>query len=383
VEEITGASRAAYGHRGHGAIVLHGTDVAPIQPGAPVTDSQKVCLVLSGGVALGAYQAGAYAALHEREALWPKRIAASSVGAVNAALIAGGPPEERVARLRAFWEGMAMELGPTGPAWLGMEGPWRHAWSWMSVVQTRMFGRPGVFRPRVADVMLANADGLYDLGPLRARLVQCVDFARLNDGRVRLSIVATDVETGERVVFDTHSGDRIGPDHLIASCSLLPDFGPVQIDGRWLGDGGLVANAPAENALAGETGHRDIVCFVIDLFCAEGARPATLEEAAARRWDLIFANQTEEALRGLEREHRLRRALARHEGGRGTVKLIHLSHRAPPHEAGPAKPFDFSRASLAERWQAGYLDMEEAVRLTSSAAPRARGERGVRLSVWS
>jgi NTE family protein len=152
---------------------------------------------------------------------------------VNAAVIAGSPPGQRVQQLQEFWEAMTLEPAPLGTVWLWpwAGGFWRHAYSWTSVLQTRLFGRAGVFQPRLSELMLQDVTSVYDRTPLRAKLEHFIDFDRLNGGDVRVSVVATDIETGEEVLFDTHRSDRIGPDHLIASCGFLPDFPPVEIDG--------------------------------------------------------------------------------------------------------------------------------------------------------
>jgi NTE family protein len=238
-----------------------------------------------------------------------------------------------------------------------------------------MFGRPGAFQPRLPDLMLRDVTSVYDLAPLRSTLERFVDFDRLNDGALRVRVVTTDIETGEAVIFDTGRGDRIRPDHLIASCGFLPDFPPLEIDGRQLGDGGLVANAPMETVLLDRQNHDDLLCFVVDVFSPDGGRPTTLEEAAARRWDLMFGNQSRRILRSLEMEFRLRGALARlardlgpkarqnpklgavlKEASERTATLLYLSYRPPRQEAGPEKPFDFSRAAIDDRWEAGFLD---------------------------
>jgi NTE family protein len=344
----------------------------------------QVSLVFSGGVALGAYQAGAYATMHEREHLWPRHLAGSSIGAVNAALIAGSAPAERVDRLREFWRTAALEPLLDVP-WLGWTaGPFRHAHSWLGVLQTRLLGRPGLFRPRPPELMMKSMTSLYDLAPLRGHLEEIIDFDRLNGGDIRLSVVTTDIETGQPVVFDTGRGDRIGPHHLLATCGFLPDFPPVEIDGRLLGDGGLVANAPIEPVLSSEGSAGDLLCFVVDVFSPGGGRPGNLEEAAARRWDLLFGNQSRQSLASLQREYRLRWALGRlaaqlgpswrpdpelalpfDEAVEQAVTIVYLTYRAPSHEAGPEKPFDFSRATLMDRWDAGALDMAAAIGLAA------------------
>jgi NTE family protein len=325
--------------------------------GAP---RRNISVVLSGGVALGAYQAGAYAALHGHGGMEPDRLAASSIGAVNAALIAGNTPQNRMARLQAFWHEARLDVLPALPERIA--APWRHTYSWLSVLHTRLFGRSGHFTPRLPQLMLWNGASVYDLAPLKRQLERFVDFGLLNSGKPRVSVVTTDIETGEEVVFDTRAGSTIGPDHLLASCGFLPDFPPVEIGGRLLGDGGLIANAPVETALRDEDGSADVLCFIVDLFSSSGSRPQTLEQAAARRWDLLFGNQTRQALGRLARERRFRPAGPR-------VKVFHLAYRAPAHEAGPEKPFDYSAAALAERWDAGYRDMQEALGLASAKGP--------------
>ncbi len=324
------------------------------------------CLVLSGGIALGAYQGGAYAALHERTELWPKYIAGSSIGAVNGAIIAGTAPAERVKALAAFWRGAESDRWWPGARWVDQAPPpFRQAYRWLLALQTRMLGCPGVMRPRTLQALLGNTLSLYDLSPLRARLVQLVDFERLNRGEVHLNVTTTDVETGEPVTFDTARGDVIGPDHLIASCGFVPEFPPVEIGGRLLADGGLTANMPIEAILDGVRGReRDVLCFAIDLFAPAGTRPATLAQVASRSLDLILGGQTDRALRAL--------AHGKKAAARRPARVVPLRYHARPDEPGPHRLFDFSKAALSERWAAGYTDMVEAIATTEIGA-EARG----------
>lgn len=150
---------------------------------------------------------------------------------------------------------------------------------------------------------------MYDLEPLRKRASELIDFDHLNLGSIRLTVCTTDIITGEMVFFDTSKGDRITIDHLLASCGFVPDFSPVEIGGRMLGDGGLSANAPFE-AIAQEQIKQDLTCFVLDLFSRDGAMPATLEQSLARKNDLIFANQTWVQLRSCQRQHALLAAVS-------------------------------------------------------------------------
>jgi NTE family protein len=197
-------------------------------------------------------------------------------------------------------------------------------------------------------------------------------------------VTTTDAETGETATFDTERGDRIRPDHLLASCGLFPDFAPTEIGGRMLADGGFAANAPVEAVLS-DAGSEDMLCFVVDLFSARGQRPRTLEDAASRQWELLFGNQTREKLNRMEHEHRLRQALHRLAAqlgpefepdadiapllagdAPGSVHVLHLAYRPKAYEAGPEKAFDFSQSTLGDRWRAGVSDMEEAIRLAAS-----------------
>jgi NTE family protein len=272
-------------------------------------------------------------------------LAGSSVGAVNAALIAGSRPDDRIETLRRFWNG-----GDLWTAFMsagGWSGELRHVQNWLSVLQTRIFGAAGHFRPRLSLNPMKRFKSLYDLTPMRNRLVTLVDFDRLNNDSVRVSVAATDVETGELVVFDTGAGTRIGMEHLLASCGFLPEFAPVEVDGRLLGDGGLYANAPVEIVLNTWT---QGPIFVIDLFASGGTRPASLEAALERKNDLIFGNQT---LRFLNAYAKVVRP--------DLAPIVYLSYRPSEHEAGPEKTFDLSRATMSDRWKAGMLDMEHAL----------------------
>lgn len=332
-------------------------------------------MIFAGGVGLGAYEAGAYAALHQGGKLLPTWFAGSSAGAVNAALIAGNPLDRRIDTLRRFWRAAPFPTATHAAMWR----PWRHMHNWLSAIEARLLGSPGHFRPRLPPNPYRSFSSLYDLAPLRETLRELVDFERLNAGDTRVSVAATDIETGDLVVFDTAAKrDRIEIDHLLASCGFLPEFAPVEIGGRLLGDGGLAANAPLEAVLGQQDGH--FLCFVVDVYSRDGARPTDLETALARKEDLVFANQTYLRLQALAREGELRAQLAQlaerltpktrrdpaiapalAAGMTGRTTVFYLSYRAPPEEAGPEKSFDMSATTVALRWRAGALDMEEAI----------------------
>lgn len=307
-----------------------------------MADRQNV-LVLGGGLGLGAYHAGVYEAFTAQPLHW---LCGSSIGAVTAALIAGSRPEQRVEALRAYWD-------QDGAPRERRADPARHAFAWMSALSTRLLGSGGHFHPRLT-IDMTRFRSIYDLAPTRDRLRQLVDFERLNAGEIRITMAATDLSSGDAVLFDS-TRDRIEIDHVLASCGFLPEFAPVEIGGRWLGDGGLSINAPFEPALAIEAPLR---LYVSDPFARDGALPVGLEAASERKNDLMMGNQTYQRLKLGVEARRLRWQLARNEVPDDEIYL--LSYRPGPEEAGPEKSFDFSRSAIAQRWRAGLRDMQAA-----------------------
>ena len=298
---------------------------------------RTVCLVLSGGVALGSYHAGVYDALHGAgcDVSW---IAGSSIGAINGALITGTSPERRTEVLRSYW----LSAAPWAP--LARNGPLRHAFNWMNVAQARFLGSPRHLR-------IGGLGSIYDLRPTADFLEEAVDFGRLNSGDTRFTVATVDIESGRTVFFDS-AKERIGIDHILASCGFLPEFAPVEILGRLLGDGGLAVNAPFEPILD-ELEGTDITVLISDLFARDGVRPRSLQEALERKSGLIFGNQT------YARLDIYRRFWERH--GICGPSIIYLSYQPAPDEAGPEAPFDFSRISAEDRWRSGALDAAGAI----------------------
>ncbi len=360
-------------------------------------------LVLSGGIALGAFEAGAYAALEEAGVPPLHWLAGSSAGAVAAALIAGNPPGKRVARLREFWEGVAGDPNPAATFLLGPPPPagvWRRAYNQSAVIQSLLLGRPGLYRPRLAPIpMIGQVPALYDLEPLLERLRAMVDFDRLNGGEMRVAVAATDVVSGDRVVFDTGRGARIGPEHIVASCALLPVFAPVEVEGRLLADGGLSSNTPIDLVLD-DPGSDEVLCFAVELFAASGSRPRTLAASASRAGDLAFGNQTRRILEGRVREHRLRALVtelaarlpegarrdpeiaarvAEAESGARAATVVLLGYHAGLDEAGLGKAFDFSPATLRDRWRGGEEVMRTALRRLAAGGQDTALAAGLRL----
>jgi NTE family protein len=339
-------------------------------------------LVLQGGGALGAYQGGAFEAL-AASGHQPQWIAGISIGAINAALMAGNAPEDRVDRLRAFWDVVSSSIPPsmltltTGPlrAW---SNDCAAAWG-------AAFGLPGFFRPHGLTPLSGCGPSLYDTQPLRRTLLELVDFDRLNDGPMRLSVGAVDVESGNFEYFDNRSR-RIGPEHIMASGALPPGFPAVKVEGRLYWDGGLVSNTPLRHVVE-NLNTTAATIFQVDLFSARGEVPATLGQVAEREKDIRFSSRTRavtDLLRDQHEAHRRLRAMAgmltpdQRRSARvqawlaqtrdGSIDLVHLIRRYQSAES-QSKDYEFSRASMLERWQHGRDDMSHSLRELAAAGP--------------
>jgi NTE family protein len=332
-------------------------------------------LVLQGGGALGAYQGGVYeglAAANEH----PDWIAGISIGAINAALIAGNPPEKRVTQLRAFWE--KITAGVTADPWLPGDQI-RAMFNAASAYWTAAVGVKGFFKPRIPPPSFyppgaPQALSVYDTAPLKETLEAFADFDLINAKKTRLSVGAVNIRTGNFAYFDNMS-QRIGPEHIMASGALPPGFPPVLIDGEYYWDGGLVSNTPLQYVLDREHRH-DLTVYQVDLFSAQGTLPRTLEEAAEREKDIRFSSRTrmntDESLRmrrtraalvnlmkklpkSLENDPdlaMLREVAAAEEKALTIVQLI---YRDKPYEGG-TKDYEFSRKTMVEHWAAGVED---------------------------
>ncbi|QNE33162.1 patatin-like phospholipase family protein [Sphingomonas sp. NBWT7] len=349
-------------------------DPRPPRRAKPLPLPSEVALVLQGGGALGSYQAGVIEAL-SAIAIEPGWVAGISIGAVNAAIVAGNPPERRVARLREFWDQTTSWL-PSFP--ILPEDHVRefvHAWSAGFVA---LAGVPGFFGPRFVPPVFAapgtpEALSFYDSTPLRATLDALIDWDLVNDGPVRLSVGAVDVESGNFRYFDT-AEERLDARHVMASGALPPGLPPVEIDGRWYWDGGLVSNTPLQHVLDHQ--REGMIVFQVDLFSAADERPRTITDAAARAKEITFSSRTRQVtdqLMKLRRERELvRRVLAKLPAelrddadvarlaamsAEQPVSLVHLIYRANAWEGG-ARDFEFSTRTMREHWAAGRAAVE-------------------------
>lgn len=336
-------------------------------------------LVLQGGGALGAYQAGAFQALCRYD-FEPQWIAGISIGAINAAIIAGNSREKRIEKLEEFWNLLS------APVPWQMEPPGdcaRSLFNEGSAAMVATFGVPGFFMPRIPPTQFwptSTPDGLsfYDTSPLRATLERLVDFDRINSGVTRLSVGAVNITTGNFVYFDNER-QKIGPEHIMASGALPPGFPPVEIDGDYYWDGGVASNTPLDYVLDQETS-TDLLIFQADLFSARGPLPTTMLEAAEREKDIRYSSRTRLNTDQNKKIHNARKAVRdlisklpdslkddpsvkylEQAAKENTVTVVHLIYRQKNYH-GSSKDYDFSRLNMLEHWSSGEQDVDKSMR---------------------
>ncbi|ASK77972.1 hypothetical protein CF386_02385 [Paraphotobacterium marinum] len=258
---------------------------------------RKVVYVFQGGGALGSYQLGAYQALKEK-GFSPNSIIGISIGAINAAIIAGNKPENRLKNLEIFWDRVTTAV-PFGDFFDNFDKKLRNL---MGAHSALWHGQPGFFKPKLWPSEFGNDKvenlSYYDTSPLKETLEELIDFEYLNKKHVRLSLCAVDLETGDFKVFDSFS-ETIRAEHIMASGAMPPGFPPVEIDGRYYIDGGLYSNTPIisilDRILTCPIDNRDILCFMVDLFSAKGELPTNMNALAERIKDIQFASRTRRA----------------------------------------------------------------------------------------
>ena len=333
----------------------------------------RVALVLQGGGALGAYQAGVYQALHEA-GIEPDWVSGVSIGAINAAIIAGNPPERRLERLRIFWERITdrriWAYTPDGDIFRQMRNATS---SWMTMLQ----GQPGFFSPHATSPWLSHpgaksATSYYDTAALRETLLELVDFDLVNNGPVRFAVGAVNVLSGNFIYFDS-AEEEIAPDHVMASGALPPALPMVKIGTDHYWDGGIVSNTPLQHLLD-EDSRLNTLVFQVDLFSARGELPRDIHDVMARHKDIMYSSRTRYTTDLYKRLHiwktRLAQALAKlpeetlsdderrmrdQLSQLPEITILHLIYQQKAYE-GQAKDHEFSGTSMREHWQSGYED---------------------------
>jgi len=361
---------------------------------------EVVALVLQGGGALGAYQAGVYEALSEA-GIHPNWISGVSIGAINAAILAGNPPETRIDRLRNFWTQITAD-GPwpgAGDACFSLAkgDAMRQLINQMSANFATVGGARGFFGPRPIPPWFQpqgtiEATSFYDTKDLKSTLERLVDFDRINSGEIRFSVGAVNVTTGNFVYFDTTT-HTIRPDHIMASGALPPGFPAIEIDGEQYWDGALVSNTPLQWVVDAEP-RRDTLAFQVDLWSARGEFPRDIFEVTTREKEIRYSSRTRAKTDQFKYEQKLRHALAglleklpenlktgpearllNSVAERKVYNIIHLIYRAKNYE-GHSKDYEFSRLSMQEHWRAGYHDVRRTLR-HREVLERPRNHEGV------
>ncbi|MDQ7250470.1 DUF3734 domain-containing protein [Dongia sedimenti] len=344
-----------------------------------------VALVLQGGGALGAYQAGVYEGLHEA-GIRPNWLAGISIGALNAAVIAGSPEAERVERLRAFWETICT-LHADWPANDDLMGAWanlpfafafRPVQNAAAAIRALMMGQPGFFKPRFPPPLLSPFSGdaatsFYDTTPLKTTLERFIDFDRLNSGEVRVSVAAVNIRNANLVYFDTAERE-LRPEHFMASGALPPGFPAVEIDGEYYWDGGMVSNTPLTRVLSSEP-RRDTLTFQVDLWSAKGRLPYDLRDVWSRQKDIQYSSRTRAITSHMMQMQKMRQALqqvidklpeaAKRDpevtkiadlASHRATNIIHLIYQSKSFE-GHSKDYEFGPDAMREHWQSGLDDI--------------------------
>jgi NTE family protein len=343
---------------------------------------KKVALVLQGGGALGSYQAGVYEALSTSQYM-PDWIAGISVGAINAAIIAGNVPEKRVERLRAFWEGITAPSSLWPALACTVTGDHRRA----SSLNALMFGQPGFFAPRwpMPWLLGGTPTSYYDTSALKDTLERLVDFERINAREIRFSVAVVNVRTGNFAYFD-NAQMTIRPEHVMASSALPPAFPAVEIDGEYYWDGGLVSNTPLQYVLESIPRHSRLT-FQVDLFHSRGRRPTDLEEVGEREKDIRYSSKTRAVTDLFHTIHDVRHNINSlwdklPEGLRNTsegkflynfgcvttMDIVELIYR-PSDPQGPSKDYEFSRTTMRRRWAQGLSDAQTTLLASPWLAP--------------
>jgi len=336
-------------------------------PGTRARLPGQVVLVLQGGGAIGAYQAGVYQALHEA-GIEPDWVIGTSIGAINGAIIAGNRAEDRYARLKSFWE--TARSDPPAPT------PWPAANAAIANLETFAHGVPGLFEPNPQALWGLNARlgvehaAFYKSTPLRQTLLDLVDFDSLNSGKVRLSLGAVKVDSAQMRYFDSREG-KLGPEHVMASGALPPAFPAIRIGAEAYWDGAVYSNTPIE-AVLDDHPRRDSVIFAVQLWNPAGPEPETILQVLGRQKEIQYASRAESHIRRQQQIHRLRhviralvgrlpksrrddpdlRALAAY----GCTTRMHLITLIAPRLEGedPFTDIDFTSTGIRARQDAGY-----------------------------
>jgi NTE family protein len=333
-------------------------------------EQRQVVLVFQGGGALGAYQAGAYQALHE-SGIEPDWIIGTSIGAINASLIAGNEPDNRVERLEEFWRRMRRTEFWGLSNWPGLVDTTSY-WS------TVLGGIPGFFKPNPLAFLGAHYPlgrdnaGFYSTAPLEKTLTELVDFALVKRCMPRLTVGAAHVRSSQIRYFDSRE-TAISVRHVMASGALPPAFPAVRIDGELYWDGGILSNTPTE-AIFDDNPRRNSLIFAVHMWNPMGVEPETIWEVLHRQKDIQYSSRVASHVAQQRQVHKLRHVISElvkliPEDARkdplvkdlaeyGCLTRMHVVRLLAPRldNQNHTKDIDFSPTGIRLRWEAGYAD---------------------------
>ena len=350
------------------------------------SEFESIALLLQGGGALGAYQAGVYEALAEAD-IAPDWVGGISIGAINGAIIAGNTPENRVGKLKGFWEHLT-----SNPVWNEFSafepfvkngGEAVHAfWNQMSASVSMFAGVPGFFSPNLVSPFFSppgtpGATSYYDTSGFKKTLEKFIDFNILNTDGVRYTTSAVNVRSGNFTIFDTLT-HKIGPEHVMASGALPPALPAVDIEGQKYWDGGLISNTPLQWVM--DEASKDTLIFQVDLWNSRGNFPKDMMAVMTRQKEIQYSSRTRAVTDSFKKAQALRHAFAELYGKLpedlkqteeakllysksdfNVYNLVHLIYRAHKYE-GFSKDYEFSRMTMEEHWSAGYHDTVRTLR---------------------
>lgn len=255
---------------------------------------ERIACVFQGGGALGAYQVGAFRAIHER-GYQPDYLAGVSIGAINSAIIAGNPPEQQIEKLMEFWDTIAPKLWVDFCVNYDAFDLTHHLHNHMGAIHSLFFGLDGFFKPRLIPPHVYTEDtpdrlSYYDTSELRNTLEKVIDFDRINDKKITLCLGAVNITTGEMIFFNNQL-TTITPEHVMASGALPPGFPAIKIGDDYYWDGGIYANTPLVTVLDALP-EKDTLCFVIDCFSLKGPLPRNMDQLEERQKDIRYASHS-------------------------------------------------------------------------------------------
>lgn len=334
---------------------------------------ERIACVFQGGGALGAYQVGAFSAIHER-GYQPDFLAGVSIGAINSAIIAGNTPKKQVEKLLEFWNDIIPQLWIDSCS-LNENDTFHHLHNYLGALHSLLFGVPGFFEPRAlppSDFLTNTPDKLsyYDTSVLRDSLEKVIDFERINDKKITLCLGVVNVTSGEMEFFNNNE-DTITPEHIMASCALPPGLPAIKIRGNYYWDGGIYANTPLVTVLDALP-EKDTLCFVVDCFSLKGTLPETMEQVEERQKDIRYASHSRRLTNvytsrqnlqsainllgkkmpaAMKKDPQVQKILAL--GHEKRFSVVHIIYRGTPFSHS-FKDYNFARAAIETRLKTGY-----------------------------